>query len=71
MSDEDERREDRSGEDRSAVVRCSFCQKNLAHCRYLVKAPKAGICDECVTLSLEILLEANVLSRLAVLRLLF
>lgn len=53
------------------TVRCSFCQKNVGHVRYLVKAPRAGICDECVILSLRILLEAKVLSKLAVLRLLF
>lgn len=57
--------------DSDPTVRCSFCQKNIAHCRYLVKAPNAGICDACVLLSAKILIEAKVVSKLAVLRLLF
>lgn len=45
------------------VVRCSFCQKNLASCAHLIQSPRANICDECVTLSLEILIEAGVVPR--------
>jgi ATP-dependent protease Clp ATPase subunit len=54
-----------------ATKRCSFCRKNTASVRYLITAPRSSICDECVVLSLEILLEKGFVSRARLIKLLF
>lgn len=38
-------------------VQCSFCGKTQDEVRKLIAAPAAFICDECVVLAYEILLE--------------
>ena len=57
--------------EKDPTKRCSFCQKNLASVRHLIDGPKAAICDECVFLSLEILVEAKVVPKTKILGLLF
>lgn len=53
------------------VKRCSFCRKNAASVRYLIAAPASSICDECVVLSVKVLLENRCLPRTKLLALLF
>ena len=43
--------------------RCSFCQETVANSALLITGPGVGICDKCVELSLEILIEADAFSR--------
>lgn len=50
--------------------RCSFCQKLVASDSNLVAGPGVNICDACVELSLEILIEAGRFSRSRMLSLL-
>ena len=50
--------------------RCSFCEKLVAAEAHLIKGPGVSICDECVELSLEILIEAGAFSRARMLPLL-
>jgi ribosomal protein L44E len=38
-------------------LRCSFCRKHRSKVRHLVAGPGVYICDACVLLSMEILLE--------------
>lgn len=38
-----------------AIPRCSFCGKTQDQVRKLIAAPRVYICDECVSLSVEVL----------------
>jgi ATP-dependent protease Clp ATPase subunit len=51
--------------------RCSFYRKNAASVSYLITAPRASICDECVLLSMEILVQERLVGRASLLRFFF
>ena len=40
-----------------AILRCSFCNKTQDEVRKLIKAPAACICDECIELCNDILID--------------
>ncbi len=48
---------------KSGEQRCSFCQEQVAAEMDLIAGPGVNICDKCVELSLEILIEADRFSR--------
>jgi hypothetical protein len=43
--------------------RCSFCQEVVPNVAHLIKGPGVSICDKCVELSMEVLIEADAFSR--------
>src|SRR5690242_3732132 len=42
-----------------AVPHCSFCRKSQRQVKRLISAPPAYICDECVAICVEVLVEAD------------
>ena len=43
--------------DDKELIRCSFCGKSQDHVRKIVAGPNVYICDECVSLCHDIILE--------------
>jgi ATP-dependent Clp protease ATP-binding subunit ClpX len=41
------------------LVRCSFCSKDQEHVKTIVAGPDVYICDECVSLSAQIIAEQH------------
>ena len=54
-----------------ALTHCSFCKKEQGPGVDLVRGPSVAICDACVELSLEILIEADLFSRARLVPLVF
>lgn len=49
----------KTGEDGGATLRCSFCGKNQEEVRKLIAGPTVYICDECINLCNEIMVEES------------